>query len=120
MCARDSDETTLSPLESMYVHLHVCVCVYVCMYVCMYVRTFMCMCGCVCVSGDTSAVQTHYCLKNVEDVKEFLGRHTEKLDKFIASFGHSFKEQERKGLRYHIVRNQLHKYFLVTVHYTNL
>ncbi|XP_031421001.1 ankyrin repeat domain-containing protein 27 [Clupea harengus] len=52
--------------------------------------------------GDTSAVQTHYCLKNVEDVKEFLGRHTEKLDKFIASFGHSFKEQERKGLRYHI------------------
>ncbi|XP_041966850.1 ankyrin repeat domain-containing protein 27 isoform X3 [Alosa sapidissima] len=53
---------------------------------------------------DTSAVQTQaqYCLKNVEDVKEFLGRHAERLDKFIASFGHSFKEQERKGLRYHI------------------
>ncbi|XP_062402897.1 ankyrin repeat domain-containing protein 27 [Sardina pilchardus] len=53
---------------------------------------------------DTSVVQTQgqYCLKNVEDVKEFLGRHAERLDKFITSFGHSFKEQERKGLRYHI------------------
>uniref|UniRef100_A0A4W5L7Z9 Ankyrin repeat domain 27 (VPS9 domain) n=1 Tax=Hucho hucho TaxID=62062 RepID=A0A4W5L7Z9_9TELE len=44
-----------------------------------------------------------YCLKNVEDVREFLGRHVEKLDKFISSFCHSFKEQERKGLRHHIV-----------------
>uniref|UniRef100_A0A673WDA7 Ankyrin repeat domain 27 n=1 Tax=Salmo trutta TaxID=8032 RepID=A0A673WDA7_SALTR len=44
-----------------------------------------------------------YCLKNVEDVREFLGRHAEKLDKFISSFCHSFKEQERKGLRHHIV-----------------
>uniref|UniRef100_A0A8C8H9X3 VPS9 domain-containing protein n=1 Tax=Oncorhynchus tshawytscha TaxID=74940 RepID=A0A8C8H9X3_ONCTS len=43
-----------------------------------------------------------YCLKNVEDVREFLGRHAEKLDKFISSFCHSFKEQERKGLRHHI------------------
>ncbi|KAG9341997.1 hypothetical protein JZ751_018315 [Albula glossodonta] len=43
-----------------------------------------------------------YCLKNVEDVKEFLGRHAEKLDKFIGTFRHSFKEQERKGLRHHI------------------
>ncbi|XP_036391528.1 ankyrin repeat domain-containing protein 27 isoform X1 [Megalops cyprinoides] len=43
-----------------------------------------------------------YCLKNVEDAKEFLGRHAEKLDKFITAFCHSFKEQERKGLRHHI------------------
>ncbi|XP_064168093.1 ankyrin repeat domain-containing protein 27 [Anguilla rostrata] len=43
-----------------------------------------------------------YCLKNVDDVKEFLGRHAEKLDKFILTFRHSFKEQERKGLRHHI------------------
>ncbi|XP_020336752.1 ankyrin repeat domain-containing protein 27 isoform X3 [Oncorhynchus kisutch] len=43
-----------------------------------------------------------YCLKNVEDVREFLGRHAEKLDKFISSFCHSFKEQERKGLRHYI------------------
>uniref|UniRef100_A0A8C7P6M1 VPS9 domain-containing protein n=1 Tax=Oncorhynchus mykiss TaxID=8022 RepID=A0A8C7P6M1_ONCMY len=43
-----------------------------------------------------------YYLKNVEDVREFLGRHVEKLDKFISSFCHSFKEQEKKGLRHHI------------------
>ncbi|XP_033898573.3 ankyrin repeat domain-containing protein 27 isoform X4 [Acipenser ruthenus] len=43
-----------------------------------------------------------YCLKNVEDVKEFLGRHTEKLDKFITAFRGTFKEHERKGLRHHI------------------
>ncbi|KAM4619223.1 ankyrin repeat domain-containing protein 27 isoform 2-T2 [Polymixia lowei] len=45
---------------------------------------------------------TPYCLKNVEDVKDFLGRHAEKLDKYIAGFYQSFKEQERKGLRHHI------------------
>ncbi|KAK1162097.1 ankyrin repeat domain-containing protein 27-like isoform X1 [Acipenser oxyrinchus oxyrinchus] len=43
-----------------------------------------------------------YCLKNVEDVKEVLGRHTEKLDKFITAFRGTFKEHERKGLRHHI------------------
>ncbi|XP_041077280.1 ankyrin repeat domain-containing protein 27-like isoform X2 [Polyodon spathula] len=43
-----------------------------------------------------------YCLKNVEDVKEVLGRHTEKLDKFITAFCGTFKEHERKGLRHHI------------------
>uniref|UniRef100_A0A8C8IQ28 VPS9 domain-containing protein n=1 Tax=Oncorhynchus tshawytscha TaxID=74940 RepID=A0A8C8IQ28_ONCTS len=43
-----------------------------------------------------------YYLKNVEHVREFLGRHVEKLDKFISSFCHSFKEQEKKGLRHHI------------------
>uniref|UniRef100_A0A8C8IXP0 VPS9 domain-containing protein n=1 Tax=Oncorhynchus tshawytscha TaxID=74940 RepID=A0A8C8IXP0_ONCTS len=45
---------------------------------------------------------TPYYLKNVEHVREFLGRHVEKLDKFISSFCHSFKEQEKKGLRHHI------------------
>ncbi|XP_041124170.1 ankyrin repeat domain-containing protein 27 isoform X2 [Polyodon spathula] len=42
------------------------------------------------------------CLKNVEDVREFLGRHTEKLDKFITAFRGTFKQHERKGLRHHI------------------
>ncbi|KAM4573022.1 ankyrin repeat domain-containing protein 27 isoform 2-T2 [Odontesthes bonariensis] len=43
-----------------------------------------------------------YCLRSLEDVKEFLGRHAQKLDKFIHSFCQAFKEQERKGLRHHI------------------
>ncbi|XP_072242609.1 ankyrin repeat domain-containing protein 27 isoform X2 [Leuresthes tenuis] len=43
-----------------------------------------------------------YCLRSLEDVKEFLGRHAQKLDKFIHSFSQAFKEQERKGLRHHI------------------
>uniref|UniRef100_A0A4W6EHP8 Ankyrin repeat domain 27 (VPS9 domain) n=1 Tax=Lates calcarifer TaxID=8187 RepID=A0A4W6EHP8_LATCA len=43
-----------------------------------------------------------YCLKSVEDVREFLGRHAQKLDKFILGFCQAFKEQERKGLRHHI------------------
>ncbi|XP_061078133.1 ankyrin repeat domain-containing protein 27 [Conger conger] len=59
------------------------------------------------IETDQSLVEeaptpTPYCLKNVDDVKEFLGRHAEKLDKFIQTFRHSFKEQERKGLRHHI------------------
>uniref|UniRef100_A0AAR2KYU8 VPS9 domain-containing protein n=1 Tax=Pygocentrus nattereri TaxID=42514 RepID=A0AAR2KYU8_PYGNA len=57
-----------------------------------------------CISRPLSPVPALYCLKNVEEAKEFLGRHAEKLDKFIAAFCNSFKEQERKGLRYHIVR----------------
>uniref|UniRef100_A0A8C2BKU4 Ankyrin repeat domain 27 (VPS9 domain) n=1 Tax=Cyprinus carpio TaxID=7962 RepID=A0A8C2BKU4_CYPCA len=54
--------------------------------------------------GDSilSTVSVPYCLKNIEDVREFLGRHAEKLDKFVAAFCHSFKEQERKGLRHQI------------------
>ncbi|MCI4381923.1 hypothetical protein PGIGA_G00257430 [Pangasianodon gigas] len=51
---------------------------------------------------ELSLVPAHYCLKNVDEVKDFLGRHAEKLDKFIAAFCQSFKEQERKGLRHHI------------------
>ncbi|KAF3706070.1 Ankyrin repeat domain-containing protein 27 VPS9 domain-containing protein [Channa argus] len=43
-----------------------------------------------------------YCLKSVEDVKEFLGRHSQKLDKVIQGFCQTFKVQERKGLRHHI------------------
>ncbi|XP_029992265.1 ankyrin repeat domain-containing protein 27 isoform X2 [Sphaeramia orbicularis] len=43
-----------------------------------------------------------YCLKSVEEVREFLGRHAQKLDKFIHGFCQAFKEQERKGLRHHI------------------
>lgn len=43
-----------------------------------------------------------YCLKSLEDVREFLGRHAQKLDKFIHGFCQAFKEQERKGLRHHI------------------
>ncbi|XP_047452609.1 ankyrin repeat domain-containing protein 27 isoform X2 [Mugil cephalus] len=43
-----------------------------------------------------------YCLKSLEDVREFLGRHAQKLDKFIHCFCQAFKEQERKGLRHHI------------------
>ncbi|XP_028970971.2 ankyrin repeat domain-containing protein 27 isoform X3 [Esox lucius] len=59
------------------------------------------------IDADQSPVEASpspapYCLKNVEDVREFLGRHAEKLDKFVSSFCHSFKEQERKGLRHHI------------------
>uniref|UniRef100_A0AAY4D3U4 VPS9 domain-containing protein n=1 Tax=Denticeps clupeoides TaxID=299321 RepID=A0AAY4D3U4_9TELE len=56
----------------------------------------------VCVSVDVSSVPASYCLKSVDDAREFLGRHAEKLDKFLAGFCHSFKEQERKGLRHHI------------------
>lgn len=44
-----------------------------------------------------------YCLRSLEDVREFLGRHAQKLDKFIHGFCQAFKEQERKGLRHHIV-----------------
>ncbi|XP_069018526.1 ankyrin repeat domain-containing protein 27 isoform X2 [Embiotoca jacksoni] len=43
-----------------------------------------------------------YCLKSLEDVREFLGRHAQKLDKFIHGFCQAFKEKERKGLRHHI------------------
>ncbi|KAJ8248976.1 hypothetical protein GJAV_G00229810 [Gymnothorax javanicus] len=51
---------------------------------------------------EQAPIPAPYCLKNVDDVKEFLGRHAEKLDKFILAFRHSFKERERKGLRHHI------------------
>lgn len=67
-----------------------------------------------CLPGEPSSPPAHYCLKNVQEVKDFLGRHAEKLDKLIAAFCHSFKEQERKGLRHYIVRNWAH--FLSLLH----
>uniref|UniRef100_A0A672K8L9 Ankyrin repeat domain 27 n=1 Tax=Sinocyclocheilus grahami TaxID=75366 RepID=A0A672K8L9_SINGR len=51
---------------------------------------------------DLSTVSAPYCLKNIEDAREFLGRHAEKLDKLVAAFCHSLKEQEWKGLRHQI------------------
>ncbi|ETE62186.1 Ankyrin repeat domain-containing protein 27, partial [Ophiophagus hannah] len=49
-----------------------------------------------------SATSNSYSLKNMEDVKEFLGRHAEKFDKAIASFHRTFKEHDRKILRHYI------------------
>lgn len=46
-------------------------------------------------------------LKNLDDVREFLGHHTQKLDKLIQSFCQAFRQQDRKGLRHHIVRQIL-------------
>ncbi|XP_068169080.1 ankyrin repeat domain-containing protein 27 [Antennarius striatus] len=43
-----------------------------------------------------------YCLKSLEDVRDILGRHVQKLDKLIQGFDQAFREQERKGLRHHI------------------
>nr|XP_055047827.1 ankyrin repeat domain-containing protein 27 [Misgurnus anguillicaudatus] len=51
---------------------------------------------------EVNSVSATYCLKNIQDVREFLGRHAEKLDKFVDTFCQSFKEQERKGIRHHI------------------
>ncbi|XP_054476573.1 ankyrin repeat domain-containing protein 27 [Anoplopoma fimbria] len=53
-------------------------------------------------SPDQLAPPPPYCLKSLEDVREFLGRHGQKLDKFIHGFCQAFREQERKGLRHHI------------------
>ncbi|XP_033982814.1 ankyrin repeat domain-containing protein 27 [Trematomus bernacchii] len=43
-----------------------------------------------------------FCLRSLEDVRGFLGRHAQKLDKLIQNFCQNFREQERKGLRHHI------------------
>ncbi|XP_029951992.1 ankyrin repeat domain-containing protein 27-like [Salarias fasciatus] len=43
-----------------------------------------------------------YCLKSLDDVRDFLGGHAHKLDKLIQGFCQTFREQERKGLRHHI------------------
>ncbi|KAA0724150.1 Ankyrin repeat domain-containing protein 27 [Triplophysa tibetana] len=51
---------------------------------------------------EVSSVSATYCLKKIEDAREFLGRHAEKLDKFVEIFCQTFKEQERKGIRHHI------------------
>uniref|UniRef100_A0A3Q3XF11 VPS9 domain-containing protein n=1 Tax=Mola mola TaxID=94237 RepID=A0A3Q3XF11_MOLML len=47
-------------------------------------------------------MEVDYCLKSLDDVREFLGRHAQKLDRFIQGFCQAFREQERKGLRHHI------------------
>ncbi|XP_060132080.1 ankyrin repeat domain-containing protein 27 isoform X1 [Zootoca vivipara] len=51
---------------------------------------------------QSSTPSSSYSLKNVEDVREFLGRHAEKFDKAIASFHRTFKDHDRKILRHYI------------------
>ncbi|CAL9695217.1 unnamed protein product [Knipowitschia caucasica] len=53
-------------------------------------------------SPSESCPTPPYCLRSVEEVRDFLGRHALRLDKFVQSFCQAFKEQERKGLRHHI------------------
>ncbi|XP_029464279.1 ankyrin repeat domain-containing protein 27 isoform X2 [Rhinatrema bivittatum] len=53
-------------------------------------------------SSEEPSTTSTCSLKTIEDVKEILGRHSEKFDKNIASFHSTFKEHERKGLRNHM------------------
>ncbi|KAL6090111.1 hypothetical protein STEG23_003463 [Scotinomys teguina] len=53
-------------------------------------------------SEEPSAPSDPFSLKTIEDVREFLGRHSERFDKNIASFQRAFRECERKSLRHHI------------------
>nr|XP_040018208.1 ankyrin repeat domain-containing protein 27 [Gasterosteus aculeatus aculeatus] len=53
-------------------------------------------------SEDQLGPPPPYCLRSLEDVRDFLGRHGQKLDRFIQGFCQAFREQERKGLRHHI------------------
>ncbi|KAJ7406681.1 ankyrin repeat domain 27 [Willisornis vidua] len=53
-------------------------------------------------SSESTASSNSYSLKNIEDVREFLGRHCERFDKYIGSFYRTFKEHERKSLRHYI------------------
>ncbi|XP_066413242.1 ankyrin repeat domain-containing protein 27 isoform X3 [Molothrus aeneus] len=53
-------------------------------------------------SSESTASSNSYSLKNIEDVREFLGKHCERFDKYIASFYRTFKEHERKSLRHYI------------------
>uniref|UniRef100_H3CYI9 Ankyrin repeat domain 27 n=1 Tax=Tetraodon nigroviridis TaxID=99883 RepID=H3CYI9_TETNG len=39
---------------------------------------------------------------SLQDVRDFLGPHAQKLDKLIQSFCQAFRQQERRGLRHHI------------------
>ncbi|XP_072278229.1 ankyrin repeat domain-containing protein 27 [Pyxicephalus adspersus] len=50
----------------------------------------------------TTAPSNTCTLKNIEDVKEFLGKHVERFDKNITSFRSAFKVHERKSLRHYI------------------
>ncbi|CAJ0936981.1 unnamed protein product [Ranitomeya imitator] len=51
---------------------------------------------------EVSAPSTTCTLKNIDDVKEFLGKNVEKFDKSVASFRSAFKVHERKNLRHYI------------------
>uniref|UniRef100_A0A8C3UJL1 Ankyrin repeat domain 27 n=1 Tax=Catharus ustulatus TaxID=91951 RepID=A0A8C3UJL1_CATUS len=53
-------------------------------------------------SSESTASSNSYSLKNIEDVREFLGRHCERFDKYLGSFYRTFKEHERKSLRHYI------------------
>ncbi|KAM8982977.1 ankyrin repeat domain-containing protein 27 isoform 1-T6 [Ara ararauna] len=53
-------------------------------------------------SSESTALSNSSSLKNIEDVREFLGRHCERFDKYIGSFHRTFKEHERKSLRHYI------------------
>ncbi|KAM5236178.1 ankyrin repeat domain-containing protein 27 [Ctenodactylus gundi] len=53
-------------------------------------------------SEEPSILFDPFSLKTIEDVREFLGRYSEKFDKNIASFHRTFRECERKSLRQHI------------------
>ncbi|CAJ0936983.1 unnamed protein product [Ranitomeya imitator] len=51
---------------------------------------------------EVSAPSATCTLKNIDDVKEFLGKNVEKFDKSVASFRSAFKVHERKNLRHYI------------------
>ncbi|XP_037675227.1 ankyrin repeat domain-containing protein 27 isoform X4 [Choloepus didactylus] len=53
-------------------------------------------------SEEPSTPSDPFSLKTIEDVREFLGRYTERFDRNIASFHRTFRECERKSLRHHI------------------
>ncbi|KAM4800298.1 ankyrin repeat domain-containing protein 27 isoform X3 [Urocitellus parryii] len=53
-------------------------------------------------SEEPTAPSDSFTLKTIEDVREFLGRHSERFDRNIASFHRTFRECERKSLRHHI------------------
>ncbi|XP_068017803.1 ankyrin repeat domain-containing protein 27 isoform X1 [Melanerpes formicivorus] len=54
------------------------------------------------ISSEPTASSNSYSLKNIEDVRGFLGRHCERFDKYIGSFHRTCKEYERKSLRHYI------------------
>ncbi|KAM6223722.1 ankyrin repeat domain-containing protein 27 [Rhynchocyon petersi] len=53
-------------------------------------------------SEETPTPPDPFSLKTIDDVRDFLGRHSERFDRNIASFHRTFRECERKSLRHHI------------------
>ncbi|KAF6287479.1 ankyrin repeat domain 27 [Rhinolophus ferrumequinum] len=51
-------------------------------------------------SEEPSKPSDPFSLKTIEDVREFLGRHSDRFDRNIASFQRAFRECERKSLRH--------------------